>query len=162
MRTCWWPLYTMTLALLAAPSSVQAGPPITIGDGSVCMDNGGLDFPRRGKTYSRGIELVKVLVDDVSETDRCTPAAGGRDFGTPKTVVVTYEAAGKSETITITFADSHRDVNMSSTADLSTFADVPGQGRKRIIRQDATLKSIAVDGALIQCPGHCRVTLLGK
>jgi hypothetical protein len=168
MKSEHWRLPLCAVAtLLTAPFLGHAGQPITIGDGSICVDGGREAFASGGKASTRRIDLAGVLVDNQATGNRCVPiercsSNSCQELGKPQTVEVTYEVQGGSQTIGFTFGNSHRDVTLTLSEDLKAFSPDPVLSRRRVHRPNATLKSVRVDKITIPCNGACRVTLVAQ
>lgn len=163
-------------AALALSIPAHAGPPVVIGDGSVCLDvgAGGPAFPGKGNTHAHKVTILRIIVDTPKEGSLCTPqpsckgATNCTQHAATEPVVVFYrdqqtggESAG-TPMISVTFDPKGVQLNFAlGGADWSDFEDLAASGRRRIIRKTASIDRVLVNGKPSNCH-PCRVTFVAR
>jgi hypothetical protein len=162
------------VALFAAAPLARAQQPITIGDGSVCIDGGDDEVtaaPGRPRVHERAMTFFGLVVERPGQKDKCAPAPPTceSDFCVvyqrpPRTVTVRFREGGATRDIRLTI-DKDK-VTMEMPDDLDTnFEPDQARGRRRRVRRKATgIESILIEytngpQTTISCKGGCRMTI---
>lgn len=162
------------LALFAAAPPARAQQPITIGDGSVCIDGGDEELTPvagRPRVHERAMTFFGMVVERPGPKDKCSPAPPTceSDFCVvyqrpPRNVTVRFREAGVTREIKVTIERGK--VTMETPDDLDTnFERDNARGRRRLMRRKATgIESIVIEynkgpRTTIDCTGGCRMTI---
>jgi hypothetical protein len=162
------------LALFAAAPVVRAQQPITIGDGSVCIDGGDEELaPAAGRprVHERAMTFFGMVVERPGAKDKCAPAPPTceSDFCVvyqrpPRNVTVRFREGDATREIRVTIERNR--VTMETPDELdANFERDAARGRRRLVRRKATgIESIVIEYAkgpttTIDCTGGCRMTI---
>jgi hypothetical protein len=161
------------LALLAAAPEARAQQPITIGDGSVCIDGGNDEIAAtsaaRPRVHERAMTFFGLVVERPGPKDKCSPAPPTceSDFCVvyqrpPRTVTAQYREGAATREIRLTI-DKDK-VTMETPDNLSSYETDAAHGRRRLMRRNVNLESIIIEynngpQTTISCRGGCRMTI---